>query len=321
VAPDAPGSLLGALVDGRYTLQEEVGRGGFGKVFRADDFYGAPCALKLIPCADASARIAAQREAARLEENPHPGVVSFRGAGRFAPGAQGYVYIAMELGQESLHDRVHKVGPLSPAEIKDLALALLDTLDHLHARGLVHADVKPGNLVRVGDRWKLCDLGAASPPTAARAGNSALDGAPGEHDPDAPWSGTPEFMAPEVFDGDIGPAADLWSLGLLIHECATGRSPFRVAGKDHEAIARMVRKTDPRIDRSLPEPLAAIVQGCLQRDPVRRLTSQEVRLLLAAPLPARTAPATPARARVGWVGVALAWSVALGALAWEVARG
>jgi eukaryotic-like serine/threonine-protein kinase len=321
MAHDAPDSLLGALVDGRYTLQEEVGHGGFGKVFRADDFYGTPCALKLVPLAGASARMGAQREAARLEQNTHPGLVAFRGVGRFGHGTQGYVYIAMELGQESLHDRIHRVGPLPSADIKDLALALLDTLDHLHARGLVHADVKPGNLVRVGDRWKLCDLGAASPPSAAPAGIRSGDPAEAERDRDPPWSGTPEFMAPEVFDGDIGPAADLWSLGLMIHECATGRSPFRVAGKDHEAIARRVRRTDPRIDRSLPGPLAAVVRGCLERDPAHRLTSREVRLLLAAPLPARAPGAPLSRAWVGWVGAALAWGAALGALAWEVARG
>src|SRR5208337_1529311 len=108
-------------------------------------------------------------------------------------------------------------GPLPIVEIRALVLDLLDALDHLHARGLVHGDVKPGNLIRVGDRWKLCDLGSSSAPGAAGGRETGRD---------PRWSGTPEFMAPEAFDGEVGPPADLWSVGLLLHECATGTSPF-----------------------------------------------------------------------------------------------
>ena len=213
----------------------------------------------------------------------------------------------MELGEGSLHEHVEQNGPLPLGEIRDLVLSLLDTLDHLHARGLVHADVKPGNLVRVGRRWKLCDLGAAAPP--------------GRRDPADPaprCSGTPEFMAPEVFDGDLSPAADLWSVGLVIHACATGKSPFPVLGLRQDAIALLVRATDPAIDPSLPGPLAAVVQGCLERDPARRFTSARVREALAVPLDA--APQPP-RGRHGWVGVALAWCAALTALVWAISRG
>lgn len=305
---ESPGSLLGTLVDGRYVLGEQVGHGGFGKVFRAEDLYGGPCAVKLIPCTHWADRTLAQREAAWLEESAHPGLVAFRGAGRFGTWSPGFVYIAMELGAGSLHEHLQKSGPMSAAGTRDLVLGLLDALDHLHARGLVHGDVKPGNLVRVADRWKLCDLGSASAP-----------GTHGRTERDPRWSGTPEFMAPEVFDGEVGPAADLWSVGLLIHECATGKSPFPVLGAGHEAIERIVKETDPLLAPSLPAPLAAIVAGCLARDPARRSTAAQVREALATPI-SEPPPPTP-RSWGRWVGVALVWGVTVAALVWEVARG
>src|SRR6185437_6319785 len=135
---DAPEPLVGALVDGRYTLREEVRHGGFGRVYRADDLYGGPCAVKLVPFRRPAERIPAQREAARLEANAHPGLVAFRGTGLFGPTARGFVYIAMELGEGSLHEHVERTGPLPAGEVRELVLSLLDTLDHLHARGLVH---------------------------------------------------------------------------------------------------------------------------------------------------------------------------------------
>jgi serine/threonine protein kinase len=85
-----------------------------------------------------------------------------------------------------------------------------------------------------------------------------------------------------VFEGEIGPAADLWSLGLLVHECAARRSPFRLPSSDPEAIARVLRETEPKLDPALGEPFATIVRGCLQRDPTARWTSAQVRSALAA---------------------------------------
>lgn len=314
-----PDPFLGTVVDGRYTLTRRIGHGGFGRVFEAADLYGTPCALKLVPFAHWTERALAQREAALLEEHAHPGLVGFRGTGRFGPSARGFVYIAMELGEGSLHDRLVVGGPLRLPELKALVLDLLDALDHLHGRGLVHGDVKPGNLIQVGDRWKLCDLGATAA-SGASSPDARLHGASSPSPrAEGRWSGTPEFMAPEAFDGEVGPPADLWSVGLLIHECATGKRPFPSDVTGHEAIARMVRETEPRLDPSLPAPIAAIVRGCLERDPARRLTSAQVREGLAGDL-GEVAPPPP-RAWPRWVGAALLWGTVLAALAWEVARG
>jgi serine/threonine protein kinase len=301
-----PEALPGTLVDGRYTLTDQVGRGGFGVVFRAEDLYGPPCALKLIPFSHWTERSLAQREAARLEEHAHPGLVAFHGTGRFGPTSRGFVYIAMELGEGSLHEHVHRAGPIALGELRALVLDVLDALDHLHARGVVHGDVKPGNLVRAGGRWKLCDLGSAT----VTGGPSCRDGR---------WSGTPEAMAPEAFDGEVGPPADLWSVGLLVHEGATRRTAFPVRGAGAEAIERMVKETAPAIDPSLAEPFASIVRGCLERDPARRFTSAQVREALAY-VPQQAPPDRPHPAR-RWVGAALVWGAALAALAWEIARG
>lgn len=295
--------LLGAVVDGRYTLTGLLGRGGFGAVFRAEDRDGPSCAIKLIPFVHWTERALAQREASLLEEHAHPGLVAFHRAGRFGPTARGFVYIAMELGAGSLDDRLRSHGVLHAGEIRALIFDLLDALDHLHARGVVHGDVKPGNLVRVAGRFKLCDLGSAMD-TGSRA------------DRDGFRSGTPEIAAPEVWDGEIGPPADLWSLGLLLHTAATGRSPFPMPSADPEPIARVVRTTEPRIDPALPEPFAAIVRGCLQRDQAARWTSAEVRAALEAVDLAPPAP--PPRHRMKLPAMALAGCYKVAARAREI---
>jgi serine/threonine protein kinase len=266
--------LLGATIDGRFTLRGLVGQGGFGAVYRAEDRRGEPCALKLIPWQRAADRDLAEREAARLAEHAGPGIVAFRGAGRFGTRSQSFVYIAMELGDRSLEDRLRE-GPLSLAEARALLADLLDALDDLHRRGAAHGDVKPGNLVHSGGRWKLCDLGSV---------RAAADG------PAASSSGTPEISAPEAFDGEAGPAADLWSLGLVLHQALARRSPFAFPGAEIDEIAAVVRTADPRVDRRIPEPFAAIVRGCLARDPSRRSTTADVRRALAAPVAPAPAP-------------------------------
>jgi serine/threonine protein kinase len=307
VTNDLPEDLTGTVIDGRYTLERPVGQGGFGTVYAALDLYGTPCAVKLVPFSHWTERVHAREEAGRLEELACPGLVGFRGAGRFGPTAQGHVYIAMELGEGSLHDRIAVGGPLPLAETRAIVIDLLDTLDYLHARDVVHGDVKPGNLVRFGQRWKLCDLGSAT----------RLGSAPSARNPR--WSGTPEFMAPEAFDGDVRPATDLWSVGLLIHECATGTSPFRGTGLGHDAVARLVRETEPRLDPALPAPLASLIRGCLERDPARRLTSADVRRAIAGDLGEVPRP-PPHRPRHGWLGPALLWGAAAAVLIWEVTR-
>jgi serine/threonine-protein kinase len=289
--------LLGATIDGRFTLRGLVGQGGFGAVYRADDRDGPPCALKLIPWRRAADRALAEREAARLAEHAGPGIVAFRGAGRFGTRAQSFVYIAMELGEISLEERLRQ-GPLSPAETRALVADLLDALDDLHARGAAHGDLKPANLVRSGGRWKVCDLGSV---------RAAADG------PAAGSSGTPEISAPEAFDGEGGPAADLWSLGLVVHQAFARRSPFAFPSDDLAEIAVVVRTEEPRVASAVPAPFAALVRGCLVRDPARRFTTADVRRALAA----RDAP-PPARRRfhrlpvVALICCAVAGALAIG---------
>src|ERR1700691_4154188 len=125
-------NFRGALVGGRYTLAKRVGQGGFGVVYQAEDREAGRCAVKLIPFSRGTERVLAQREAAMLEQHPHPGLVGFHGTGRFGPTSTGFVYIAMELGEGSLYQRLHTRGPMPTAEIRDLALQVLDALDHLH---------------------------------------------------------------------------------------------------------------------------------------------------------------------------------------------
>lgn len=301
MAAGPPERLLGTVVDGRYTLKRLLGRGGFGLVFQAEDLYGAPCAVKLIRCDTAAERGDALLEAALMRDHPHPGLVACHDVGRFGPTVGGFVFVAMELGEGSLYQRVHGDKPLAPAELRALVLDLLEALTHLHERGIVHLDVKPGNVIGFGGRYKLGDFGSA------RALGSRVQRS-------LRRSGTPEYMAPEAFDLQEGPPADLWGVGMLVHECATGELPFAVKGKDPEEIGRIVRETAPRVDPRLPAPFGAIVRGCLARDPARRWTAAEVReALLRAPLAVAARPRGLAAPRV--LGAAIAVALAVLALA------
>lgn len=303
---DPPERLLGSIVDGRYTLTRVLGHGGFGSVFEAEDMYGTPCAVKLVPCERAEDRRDALREAALMREHAHDGIVALHDSGRFGPTARGFIYLAMELCGETLHDRLRDEGPLPPAEAVAVLLDVAGTLAHLHARGVVHGDVKPGNVIRAGRHYKLCDLGAAR----------ELKGPFGEaHRP----SGTPEYMAPEAFAGEDGPAVDIWALGMVLHEAVTGKLPFAVKDQRDEVIARLVRETAPRLDPALPAPLAEIVRGCLSRDPALRWTAERVNLALvaAAQTPLAPPPRKAARPRAirAFAGAMLLLALAALALA------
>lgn len=261
--------LVGSTVGERFTLRKLIGKGGFGAVFQADDENGPRCAVKLIRCERFIDRSDALREASLLQDHAHPSLIGFRDAGRVGPGGGSYIYIAMELGQSSLYDRIHRDRDrLSGTEAASLIHDVLDGLEHLHGRGVAHRDIKPGNLIRIGKHYKLCDFGAARALDASGEPAVALR------------EGTAEYMAPEAFEGKAGAPADIWSLGLVLHECLTGELPFPTHGEPPETIAKLVSALSPVIDPSIEEPFATIIRGCLARDPSERITLSQIRALL-----------------------------------------
>ena len=272
-APAASEKLLGQDLDGRYVLVREVGRGGLSTVFHAEHRYtGRTFALKLLNPElrdHPEARMRMMTEARMLGAVRHPYVVEIVDAGIVREGGLlGMTFLVMErLPAKSLDALVTARGKLSLRDAIAIARYAAAALGAVHAAGIVHRDVKPGNLLVVRqDRGskglKLIDFGAAT--FAAR----------GETD-DGPASslvGTPLYMAPEHIAGQrVTPAADVYALGISLFECLTGEVPFR--GSFEQVYAQAATAPRPDIRKSRPEtpdPLASLIRRCLSVDPEMR---------------------------------------------------
>ncbi len=281
--------LTGALVAERFAIDELAARGGMACVYRARDLLsGEPVALKIQPPADSGALQRFEREARLLAELRHPGVVRYVANGLLADGE---LWLAMEwLQGEPLSSRLAR-GRLGAAELLALGAAIADILVELHARGVVHRDLKPGNifLAGAGPAVKLLDFGIAGLRRASasitRAGSIL---------------GTPGYMAPEqARGGDCDGRADLFALGCVLYECASGAPPF--VGEDCLAVlAKIVLEEAPSLSQvapGTPREISLLVESLLQKDPARRPAGasallEELRALVAE-LPADSSPAAP----------------------------
>jgi serine/threonine protein kinase len=168
--------------------------------------------------------------------------------------------LVMELVEgESLAARLDRDGPLPPDEAARIAADVADALYHAHRQGIIHRDVKPGNVLLGRDgSTRLVDFGIAHS-LAEAAERLTLDGS---------VVGTPRYMAPEqLTGGSIGPRTDLFGLGLLLHEMLTGRSPFKASAP--VALAEEQAAGPPPINGIEP-PLAALIGATLQPDPEKR---------------------------------------------------
>jgi hypothetical protein len=198
------------------------------------------------------------------------------------------VYIVMEhVEAPTLAELLDRQGPLPAPRVAALGLGILDGLDAAHAMGIVHRDVKPGNvLVADGDRVKLTDFGIALAAEDTRLTRSGV-------------MGTHAYLAPECFDtGQAGPAADLWALGATLFHAVAGRAPF-----DREtttATLRAILFEEPPTPPCEPR-LAGVITGLLTRPVEQRLTGPAARERLRpiAAEPAGAAPPTPGGAGGG----------------------
>ncbi|MFG2328437.1 serine/threonine-protein kinase [Streptomyces sp. NPDC048604] len=267
----------GKVIGGRYRLGESLGRGGMGVVRRAtDELLGRPVAVKELTLDGDADPARALREARAVARIRHPHVVVVHDVVEH----EGRPAIVMELVDGgSLAERLARPGgTMSPEEAARAGLALLDALCAAHAHGVLHRDVKPANvLVEAGTgRVVLTDFGIASLPGTA----TTISGT-------GAFVGTPEYTAPERMQGAAAdPAADLWSLGVLLCAAVAGESPFRrdsIAAVLHAVVFEEIRPS-PKLG-----PLLPVVSGLLERDPQRRLGAEEARRLLAA-VAAGTAP-------------------------------
>ncbi len=262
--PPPAAAHLGRI--GRYVLLEELGRGGMGVVYRArDDALRRHVAIKMV--LDASRLDEARmgrfvREARAAARLAHPGIVAVHEVGT---DGEGRPFLVMDhIDGESLEALAER-EPLAPRRAATLVREVALALDHAHGEGIVHRDVKPGNvLVGRDGRARLCDFGLARE-----------TGARGELTATGQMLGTPQYLSPEQARGDhdaIGPQTDVFSLGGLLYWAITGRPPFD--GASLAEVLRRVFVTDPIAPRALdprvhPD-LETIAMRCLEKSPDRR---------------------------------------------------
>jgi len=278
-APDrAGGERGGRLVLGRYRLLRRLGAGGFGVVWLAhDERLDRVVAVKRIATHDAAAGTRAEREAKAAARLAHPGIVALYESGR----DDGAVYLVSELVRGRTLGALLDEGALSDRDALRVGVALCDALAHAHGRGVVHRDVKPGN-VMVPDRpddgagvAKLTDFGVAR-----IAGEDVLTRT-------GDIVGTLAYMAPEQAEGrEAGPEADLYALALVVYEGLAGVNPVR--GRGAASTARRVGARMPalgRLRRDLPLDLCRAIDRAVSPRAEQRGTVEELRAALAVALP------------------------------------
>jgi serine/threonine protein kinase len=269
---------VGSLLGQRFEVLGLAGRGGMGTVYKARDRErGEPVALKLLHATtgDGGEFERFEREARILSELQHPAIVSHIDHGQMADGQH---YLAMEwLEGHDLGFRLSR-GPLPVRDALCLIERTADALSQAHERGIIHRDIKPGNLFLVaGDpgQVKLLDFGVAR--HAVRSYGQTRTGM---------VVGTPEYMSPEQARGsrDLSPAADLFSLGCVLYECLAGQPPF-VADHIAAVLVRILFEDPPPIESlrpGLPPELSALLAALLQKDPTLRLAdARALRVRLA----------------------------------------
>lgn len=276
--------LSGSTLAGRFRLLRQLGRGGMGAVYLADDLSlagtpeAAPIAVKVIKSAlldDASAVKRFEREAVAVGKLNHPNIVGFRGTGSFG----GISWLAMEfLEGSSLRERIAATGAVSWRESLSIMAQIADGLAAAHAQAVVHRDLKPDNVMLVntpaGPVVKLLDFGIAKQVDAeamTMTGTGLVVGTPG-------------FIAPEVIVGGPAddPRSDLYALGVVWFEMLTGSKPFD-APTPFALALKHVQEPAPRVNAirpftPVPAPVEAAVMQLLEKSPDRRPATAEVLL-------------------------------------------
>jgi eukaryotic-like serine/threonine-protein kinase len=277
-APGAGDGGESRRVLGRYRLARRIGSGGFGVVWLAEDEHlQRAVAVKRIVMHDAAVAARAEREARAAARLSHPGIVALYESGRDDEA----VYLVSELVRGRTLAELMEEGELSDRDVLRVGVALCDALAHAHGRGVIHRDVKPGN-VMVPDAphegagiAKLTDFGVAR-----MIGDDALT-VTGD------VVGTLAYMAPEQADGrSAGEEADLYALALVLYEALSGVNPVR--GRGAASTARRLGARLPalgRLRRDLPIELCQALDQAVLPRPEMRGTIGELRSVLAEALP------------------------------------
>ncbi len=260
-------TLVHTIVNGRYRLNRLLQSDAVSAVFVGDELENRkvvrPVAVHLSRFSDDPSEPPFPPQLDFLSRFHHARVVPFLGAGDVRSGeAAGSLFWVEAIGLESGATRA---GAFSRDEVVAMAGSLIELLADLHQSGRLHLNVKPSNLIRMDDGWKVNGLGL-------------VPATPGDV---LAWhweKGTWPWVAPEVLHGEIGPAADVWALGATLQYCLTGRAPFEAYGPA-ERLQRLLTGS-PTLAVPQPPPLDLIIQGCLMRQPERRWSLERVQAWL-----------------------------------------
>lgn len=254
---------------GPYLVECVLGRGGMGVVYQGRHVHlDRPAAIKVLGDwwrGDEEARERFLRESRLAARLQHPNIVAIYDAGEL----DGRLYVAMQLVRGGDLHQLLDNGPLAPARALSIIEQLASALDTAHDAGLVHRDVKPGNVLLEGDRAVLSDFGLIKPlhaqgPEITRVGE---------------FMGTVEWAAPEQIEperfGPLSPQTDVYALGALLYSCLTGELPY-----DADSVSRMLfahlHEPPPRLDRcrdDVSQELQAVIDRAMAKSPSERFTS------------------------------------------------
>ncbi|WP_244302224.1 serine/threonine-protein kinase [Streptomyces viridosporus] len=263
------------VIAGRYRLEERLGRGGMGVVWRAtDQLLGRGVAVKELPLDETLSAAESRRqrertlrEARALAQLSHPHIIVVHDV--VEDDERPYIVLELIDGG-SLADRIAAHGPVDAAEAARIGVDLLGALRAAHAAGVLHRDLKPANVLLENGtgRVVLTDFGIARV-----TGSTTLTET-------GSFVGSPEYTAPERMSGArTGPESDLWSLGALLCTALSGESPFRrdsLGGVLHAVVVDEIRPP------AQAGPILPVVRGLLERDPDRRLDADRAERMLRA---------------------------------------
>jgi Tol biopolymer transport system component len=284
----SPGTRLGP-----YEVVAPLGAGGMGEVYRARDTrLGRDVAIKVLPehlSANPDIHARFEREAKTVSSLNHPHICALYDVGT----EDGVPFLVMELIEgETLAQRIER-GPLPIPEVLRLGVQIADALDRAHRAGIVHRDFKPGNVMLAKSGVKLTDFGLArSTGVVAPSGGSGVTVAQLSQSPtvvspltvEGALIGTFLYMAPEQLEGREADArSDIWALGCVLYEMATGKRAFE--GKSQASLIGAIMNTEPppvsTVMAFAPPALDSLIHSCLAKDPEERVqTAHDVKLQL-----------------------------------------
>lgn len=254
------GDLTGAVIDNRFVVGTLLGSGGMAEVYRAyDRSTTSSVAIKVFSgpgLPDDELRL--QREASMLVSLDCPGIIPVYASGTVSRRPY---FVMREITGGTLRQRMRE--PLPPRFVARIGSQIAAVLDHVHDLGVVHRDIKPSNIL-LDDTEKqayLADFGLALVAEVTRVTTSGV------------LVGTAGYLSPEQVRGaDVGPPADVYSLGLVLLECLTGRTEYP-GGDAEAALARLARS--PRIPVDLPLAWVSLLSAMTDMDPARRPTAAQ----------------------------------------------